>query len=172
MLGKDELMSYFAGIRKRTMMYVNEVPESLIDWRFDENKFSIGDIIRHLGSVETMFYHALKGDEWSYPGHGADKGHTKREAIAYLQQCHQTVMEGLSSLEPEHFTKKVPSLAGHEMSAWRLIMALGEHEIHHRGQLSAYMQANQVNPPQIFGLKIEQVPQQSSADPNRESMKE
>lgn len=168
MLEKDELISYFAGIRKRTMMYVNEVPESLIDWRSDENKFSIGDIIRHLGSVEMMFFHALNGEEWSYPGHGSDKGFTKQEAIDYMQQCHQTVMEGLNSLEPEHFTKKVRNLAGYEISAWRLIMALGEHEIHHRGQLSAYMQANQINPPQIFGLKIEQVSKQSNTDQSGE----
>ncbi|MED1910407.1 DinB family protein [Brevibacillus laterosporus] len=53
---------------------------------------------------------------------------------------------------------KVKNLLGYEVSAWRIIMAMTEHEIHHRGQLSAYMQANHIEPPQIFGLKIEEVP--------------
>lgn len=36
-------------------------------------------------------------------------------------------------------------------------MSIPEHEIHHRGQISAYLQMNNIEPPQIFGLKIEQV---------------
>ncbi len=36
-------------------------------------------------------------------------------------------------------------------------MSIPEHEIHHRGQISTYLQMNKIEPPQIFGLKIEQV---------------
>jgi uncharacterized damage-inducible protein DinB len=36
-------------------------------------------------------------------------------------------------------------------------MAMAEHEMHHRGQLSTYLQLKEVEPPQIFGLKIEDV---------------
>ncbi|MCR8979805.1 DinB family protein [Brevibacillus laterosporus] len=81
-----------------------------------------------------------------------------KEAIHYLQSCHGTVLTGLQQLEPEQLTMKVKNLLGYEVSAWRIIMAMTEHEIHHRGQLSAYMQANHIEPPQIFGLKIEEVP--------------
>lgn len=159
MIPKKELISHFEGIRKRTLNYVNEIPEELMDWRPGEDKFSIGDIIRHLGSAELMFLYAITEKEWKYPGHGTDKGRTKQEAIDYLQTCHGLVMSGLSALEDDQLNVKVKNGLGYDIRAWRLIMAMAEHEIHHRGQLSAYMQANRVAPPQIFGLKIEQIPQ-------------
>lgn len=158
MLPKEELISNFEGVRKRTWKYLHVLPEEIMDWRPGEDKFSIGDIIRHLGSAEVMFYQAINQNEWKYTGHGPDKGRTKQEAMNYLQICHHSVLEGLHQLEPEQLTSKVKNLLGYEVSAWRIIMAMTEHEIHHRGQLSAYMQANQIEPPQIFGLKIEQIP--------------
>jgi len=54
-------------------------------------------------------------------------------------------------------SKKVLTLHGHEVNAWRILMSIPEHEIHHRGQISTYLQMNKIEPPQIFGLKIEQV---------------
>ncbi|WP_028401282.1 DinB family protein [Ectobacillus panaciterrae] len=158
MLSKEELISNFEGVRKRTWKYLHVLPETLIDWRPDDDKFSIGDIVRHLGSTELMFFHAIKQNEWKYNGHDPDKGRTMQEAMNYLQVCHDTVLEGLHQLEHEQLTRKVKNLLGYEVSAWRIIMAMAEHEIHHRGQLSAYMQANHIDPPQIFGLKIEQIP--------------
>lgn len=157
-VSKAEAISHIEGVRKRTMMYVNALPENIIDWRPDPNKFSIGDIIRHLGSAEVMFFHAMKQNEWRYHGHDSDKGQTMREAISYLHACHDTVMEGLHQLDQERLMMKTKNVHGYEVSTWRIIMAMAEHEIHHRGQLSAYMQANQIDPPQIFGLKIEQIP--------------
>lgn len=157
MLSKADLISNFDGVRKRTWKYLHVIPEHLIDWRPSENKFSIGDIVRHLGSAELMFFHAIKQNEWKYNGHEPEKGRSLGEAMNYLQICHETVLEGLQLLDPEQLTRKVKNLLGYEVSVWRIIMAMAEHEIHHRGQLSAYLQANHIDPPQIFGLKIEQI---------------
>ncbi|MED1910406.1 hypothetical protein [Brevibacillus laterosporus] len=35
--------------------YLTVIPEQFTDWRPDDHKFSIGDIVRHLGSTELMF---------------------------------------------------------------------------------------------------------------------
>lgn len=166
MLSKEELIANFEGVRKRTLKYLNALPEQLVDWRPDDDKFSIGDIIRHLGSIELMFLHAIKQNEWKYNGHDPDKGRTLQEAINYLLVCHDTVLAGLHQLEHEQLTRKVKNPLGYDISAWRYIMAMAEHEIHHRGQISAYMQANHIDPPQIFGLKVEQIPIHSSYEKN------
>ncbi|MCR8979804.1 DinB family protein [Brevibacillus laterosporus] len=55
MITKEELLSNFEGVRKRTLKYLTVIPEQFIDWRPDDHKFSIGDIVRHLGSTELMF---------------------------------------------------------------------------------------------------------------------
>lgn len=157
MLAKEELVSHFDNVRKRTLNYLAVVPEELFDWRPNDEKFSIGDIVRHLGSTELMFYHLIKEGEWKYNGHGKEKGETMQEAVRYLAECHETVMAGLRQLSDEQLSRKVKNLVGYEASAWRYLMVMAEHEIHHRGQLSAYLQMNKIDPPQIFGLKIEQV---------------
>ncbi len=154
----DQFVSYLDGIRKRTLMYVDAIPESLFHWRPAEDKFTIAELVRHLGSTEVMFYRVCKSGEWIYPGHGDDKGKTLAEACEYLNRCHQTVLDGLRQFDERDLKKKVPTMAGHEVSAWRILFALTEHEIHHRGQLTAYLQGNGIHPPQIFGLRIEQVP--------------
>lgn len=157
MFSQADLISNFEGVRKRTLKYLHMLPDHLVDWRPVEHKFSIGDIIRHLGSAELMFLHAIVHNEWKYNGHQPTKGRTLEEAINYLNVCHDNSMEGLRNLTKEQLKIKVKNLLGYDVSAWRIIMAMSEHEIHHRGQISAYMQVNQIEPPQIFGLKIEQI---------------
>ncbi len=152
-----EYLAFFDSIRKRTMTYVNATPESMLDWRPAPEKFTTRQLLLHLGSTQVMFLQAIRTKQWKYSGHGSEKGETLDQIAAYLQQCHATFTEGLHSLGDEILSAKIPTMHGHDSSAWRLLMGLAEHEIHHRGQLSAYLQVNSCQPPQIFGLKIENV---------------
>lgn len=160
MVSIQNLISYLNGVRKRTRSYIQQVPESLLDWRVAEGKFSIGDLLRHLGSCEVMFYQAFRSGEWKYPGHDEDKGKTLAEINHYLESCHQKVIEGLKQCSDEDLHKKIKTAEGYEVSAWGILLSLAEHEIHHRGELTAYLQMNQVQPPQIFGQKIEDIPKE------------
>lgn len=71
--------------------------------------------------------------------------------------CQVKLTEGLLKIGNHVLSNKVFTLHGHEVSAWRILMSIPEHEIHHRGQISSYLQMNKIEPPQIFGLKIGQV---------------
>lgn len=153
----DEYCKYMDGIRKRTMQYVKNIPDTMLDWRPQEDKFTTGDILRHLGSTQLMFLQAFENGDWTYIGHDKDKGATIEAISSYLEECQQTFITGLKKLGNDALSKKIKTLHGHEISGWRMLMAVAEHEIHHRGQVSTYLQINEVAPPQIFGLKIEQV---------------
>lgn len=153
----NEYVQYFDSVRKRTMNYVEVTPSTILEWRPSESKFSTGELLRHLGSTQLMFLNIIAQGEWTYPGHESRHGESIEKITQYLQECHNTFREGLGKLGNEQLTKKVPTLHGHEVSTWRILMACVEHEIHHRGQLSTYLQNNNIEPPQIFGLKIEQV---------------
>ncbi|WP_017755132.1 DinB family protein [Calidifontibacillus oryziterrae] len=152
-----EYISFLDGVRKRTMDFAKAVPNSMLEWRPAENKFSTGDLLRHLGSSQLMYLHAFETQEWVYGGHDRTKGETIEEIINYLNECHEKLIDGLSTLGNDLLIKKIPTLHGHEVSSWRIMMACVEHEIHHRGQLSTYLQLNNIQPPKIFGLKIEDV---------------
>lgn len=153
----NEYVDYMDSVRKRTMQYVRVTPNSILQWRPAENKFSTGDLLRHIGSSQLMFLHIFVQGEWVYPGHESREGDSIVDISHYLEECHAKFNEGLLKLENELLAKKIPTLHGHEVSAWRIMMAGIEHEIHHRGQLTTYLQQNDVEPPQIFGLKFEQV---------------
>ncbi|QED49314.1 DinB family protein [Cytobacillus dafuensis] len=153
----NEYVEYLESVRKRTMQYVKATPSFTLEWKPAENKFSTGDLLRHLGSSQLMFLSILEQKGWTYPGHERSKGETIEEITHYLEACHVKFIKGLLILGNDLLTKKIPTMHGHEVSSWRIMMAFIEHEIHHRGQLSSYLQNNNVEPPQIFGLKIEQV---------------
>ena len=58
--------------------------------------------------------------------------------------------------DSELFTAR-PTLNGPLVKAWRLLMAMVEHEIHHRSQLAMYLMLLGVQPPHIYGLGVEDV---------------
>lgn len=41
--------------------------------------------------------------------------------------------------------------------AWRFLMAMIEHEVHHRSQLDSHLAVAGVEPPQIYGYRMEEV---------------
>jgi len=51
----------------------------------------------------------------------------------------------------------VTTPVGAEITAWKLLRAMCEHEAHHRGQLSLYLRMLGAEPPPIFGHKAEAV---------------
>ena len=71
--------------------------------------------------------------------------------------CQVKLTEGLLKIGNDVLSNKVFILHGHEVSAWRILMSIPEHEIHHRGQISSYLQMNKIEQPQTFGLKIEAI---------------
>lgn len=152
-----EFVGYLDGIHKRTMQYVKVIPNELLDWKPSDNKFSTGDLLRHIGSARLMFVGVLEHGTWIYPGHDTSKGSSIEEISYYLEDCQKKLTSSLLMVGNTVLNKKILTLHGHEVSAWRILMGISEHEIHHRGQLSTYFQMNNFDPPQIFGLKVEQV---------------
>jgi len=66
-------------------------------------------------------------------------------------------MKKLSALPDDALMEMRPSLNGPELKVWRWLMAMSEHEIHHRSQLAVYLSLMGVQPPHIFGLGVEDI---------------
>ncbi|MFF2794202.1 DinB family protein [Lysinibacillus xylanilyticus] len=153
----EEYVKYLDGVHKRTMQYLKAIPDELLNWKPSEDKFSIGDLLRHIASARLMFLGIFEHGSWKYVGHDIRMGASLEDISNYLESCQVNLTEGLLKIGNDVLSKKVLTLHGHEVSAWRILMSIPEHEIHHRGQISTYLQMNKIEPPQIFGLKIEQV---------------
>lgn len=149
---------YFENVRERTLRFIAPIPPDQIDFARHAGKFTLGDLIRHVASTERMFVEAALDGRWVYPGHSRDLGATKDEAVAYLMAAHEAAMARLAATPDAVLNEKRPTLDGYSVSAWRILMLLVEHEVHHRSQISQYLVDLGVEPPQIFGKFMEELP--------------
>jgi uncharacterized damage-inducible protein DinB len=104
-----------------------------------------------------MFVGAVVDTRWRYAGHTHGAQADLGTLIAELEAGHAAAMERLRGLPDEQLLAPRPTLDGPETKAWRLLMAMVEHEIHHRSQLALYLALMGVEPPQIYGLGVEDV---------------
>ena len=154
----EKFIPYFESIRRRTLTYIRTIPADQIDWQPKAGELSCGDIIRHLAAAELMFVGAAVEGKWRYAGHEPDPHNSLETALAYLETCHEAAIQILTTLENSALSEPRPSLTGDPpIKTWRLLMAMVEHEIHHRSQLAVYLSLLGVEPPQIYGLGVEDV---------------
>jgi uncharacterized damage-inducible protein DinB len=66
-------------------------------------------------------------------------------------------MNKLGTLSDSALIETRPSLSGTEVKTWRLLMAMVEHEVHHRSQIAMYLTLIKIKPPHIYGLGVEDV---------------
>lgn len=158
----NELVSYIDRIRERTMRVVACVPPDRIDWTYAEGKFTFGDVMRHLASIERwMFVENAMLRPSRYPGHGRELADGYDNVVAYMKQMHAESMALLATLTDDDLARKCTTPGGAQLAAGKWLRAMIEHESHHRGQLYMYCGLLGIATPPIFGLTEEQVKERS-----------
>jgi len=153
-----ELIDYFEKVRGRTMRVARCVPQDRIDWTYRDGKFTFGDLLRHLGSIERwMFAENAMRRPSLYPGHGRDLADGYDAVIAYLERMHAESMAIFRSLSDEDFEATCTTPAGAQLRVGKWLRLMIEHEIHHRGQLYLYLGMLDVPAPPLYGLTEEEV---------------
>lgn len=149
--------NYFEGVRRRTLNYIHAIPPEGLGWAPKPGEFNCGELIRHFGAAEKMFTRVATEGIWSYPGHSSTGQESLEAAIASLEEDHLEALKRLGSISDEDLFKSQPSINGPPIKVWRWLMALVEHEIHHRSQLAVYLTMMGVEAPHIFGLGVEEI---------------
>jgi len=152
-----DFIKYFESIRRRTLNYVRVVPSDKLDWAPKEGEFTCADIIRHIIEAEKMFVRVAMEGRWKYEDHEAGPGQSLDALIAQLEVAHVEAMNKLEGFPNQTLNdlRHGPTGEGHPVKAWRWLMVMAEHEIHHRSQLAVYLFLMGVQPPHIFGLGVE-----------------
>ncbi|HEX5692377.1 MAG TPA: DinB family protein, partial [Roseiflexaceae bacterium] len=142
----DSFIGYFEGIRRRTLNYIRVLPPDRLSWSPRAGEFNCGELVQHLAAAERMFVGAVVDGRWHYAGHTYHPQHDYATLVANLESSHTAAMANLRRLPDEQLTAPRPTLDGPSTKAWRLLMALVEHEIHHRSQLALYLALMGVEP--------------------------
>jgi uncharacterized damage-inducible protein DinB len=154
----EPFLEYFAKVRGRTQKVVACIPPEHLEWSVQPGRFSLGDIVRHLGSIERYMYaENARCRPSRYPGHGQELASGYDEVMAFFAEMHRQSMEIFAALSPEDLERKCETPAGIPITVWKWMRAMVEHEVHHRGQIYLYLGVLGVKTPPIFGLTSEQV---------------
>jgi uncharacterized damage-inducible protein DinB len=159
----DRFIRYFDGIRRRTLNFAQEIPDNRINWSPKEGAFTYGDILRHLAAVERITIHVVVQGRWqAYPGHDKSLANNLEEILSYLEATHAESMGRLHTLPDSGLELPRPAITGRPIKAWQLLMSVIEHEVHHRSQLASYLEMMGIEPPQIYGLQVDDVAELST----------
>ncbi len=159
----ESFLDYFESVRGRTLRVVKAIPAEKIEWTYQEGKFTLGDLVRHLGATERyMWAENAQCKPSIYPGHGKELADGYDKVVAFIERMHRESVEIFGRLTEEDLQKKCKTPAGSPIAVWKWLRLMAEHEIHHRGQIYLYLAMLGVATPPLYGLTEEQVREFSS----------
>lgn len=154
----SSFLDYYERIRERTMRVVATVPPDSLDFSYHPGKFTIGDQMRHIAAIErNMYGETLQRRPSRYQGCGKDLADNYDAVCAYMAEMHAQTVAIIRTIGDEGLNEKCLTPTGSEITTWKWLRALVEHEIHHRAQLYLYLNMLEVKTPPMFGLSAEQV---------------
>lgn len=157
-------LHYFGNVRERTMRVARCVPPEKIDWTYAQGKFTLGDLLRHIAVAERFMWAETLSDRPSrYTSHGKELAGNYEEIIALMERLHAESMEIFTKFSDEELQRKCKTPDGAEITKWKWLRVMVEHEIHHRGQIYLYLGMLGVSTPPLYGLTSEEVRARSSA---------
>jgi uncharacterized damage-inducible protein DinB len=149
-------VKYFEGVRRRTVTAVDRVTPALVDWTPRPAEWTCAQIVRHLIGAEQFFVTKVVEDRFT--GDRLDPGPAEpwETTRARLESGHRDQMARLAAVADRRLSERVEDLEGGRLSTWRFLMAMVEHEVHHRSQLDAWLALAGTEPPQIYGYTMEE----------------
>jgi uncharacterized damage-inducible protein DinB len=149
-------LDYFSKVHERTLRVARCIPPDKVDWSFRPEKFTLGDLARHIAMANRLiFADTLTDKPCRYTGCGKEFAATHDEIIALMERLHAESFQILSGLTDLNAKCKTPD--GASLTRWKWMRAMVEHEAHHRGQIYMYLAMLDVPTPPLYGLTSEQV---------------
>ena len=96
-----------------------------------------------------------------YPGHGPELASTKSEVLALFDRLHAETVEIITSLDDQQRNARCRTVGGVDITVWKWLRLMVEHEIHHRGQLYEILGSLGVETPPLYGLTEREVSERS-----------
>jgi uncharacterized damage-inducible protein DinB len=156
-------LDYLDRVHVRTRNVVTCIPAELLEWEPAPNRWTAGDQVRHLAGIERWMYaETVSGRPSCYPGHGRELADGLAAVLAYHDRLHAEARAIFVALSPEQWTGRTRTPAGAELTTWKWLRAMVEHEAHHRGQLYFTLGLLGIPTPPIYGLSEPELLAQSA----------
>jgi uncharacterized damage-inducible protein DinB len=173
----EDFLSFFRRQRSWTRSLIAVIPEERFDWRPADSAFSCGELARHFIQAEAVWrkiiVEAAAGghfDPFGLPGSGRERmaafrgsnlasaaggkqGNTFAECLEAWLPVQARTEEAFAPITPEQLATVVVDhpLLALRFPLWEALLTMVGHEVHHRGQLSAYLKMIGVEQPAALG---------------------
>ncbi len=156
----EAFLRYFEGVHRRALRDIGALPPEADGWRpatgEGERAWSINKLVGHMAGSRLYFASAYLGRGWISPP-PPDVGRRERWLPALEESFDQFC--GLVRGTPDSWLeRKIAMIDGQgELSGWRILAMMTEHEIHHRSQIDTYAGLNGWEVPQIYNRAAEEI---------------
>jgi uncharacterized damage-inducible protein DinB len=151
-------LDYLDRVHERTRRVVMHIRPSDLEWAPAPDKFSFGDLVRHLATIERYMYgETVQGRPSAYPGHGRELADGFDATIAFYDRLHAESRALFAQLSDARLAEKCLTPAGTPITVGKWLRAMIEHEAHHRGQIYLMLGMRGVSTPPLYGLTSEEV---------------
>jgi uncharacterized damage-inducible protein DinB len=153
---REDLVKYVVSVQARTYEAFERLRDEHLGWRPAPGEYTVAELALHIVASRRMNLEAILSGQPRYPGHEPPPGLT---ADRLRELCLRTGKKTVAVLTTADLERTIGNLAGDPFPAWKRVLGgLVEHEVHHRSQLCSYLAALGVEPPPLFGLRVEELP--------------
>jgi uncharacterized damage-inducible protein DinB len=153
-----QFLDYWDSIRGRTGRVVACIPPDRLEWTPRTGSFTLGDLVRHLATIERYMYaETVAGRSSRYPGCGRELADGFPAVLEYFDRLDRESKEIIGDLSDADLQRKCQTPAGTPITTWKWLRAMVEHEAHHRGQIYLMLNFLEVPTPPLYGLTSEEV---------------
>lgn len=151
-------LQYLGNVGERTMKVARCIPADKIDWSYAPGRFTLGDLLRHIAVAERyLCAENIRGHASRYTSHGKELTDGRDAILAFMERLPAESMEIFPRLTDADLQAKCVNVAGMEITRWKWMRLMVEHEIHHRGELYVYLGILGVPTTPLYGLTSEEV---------------
>ncbi|MCC6387542.1 MAG: DinB family protein [Dehalococcoidia bacterium] len=156
----DAFLRYFDAVHRRAVRDIAALPPEADGWRpavgTGENAWSINQVIGHMAGSRLYFASAYAGNGWVSPR--PPDVRSRAQWVPAIEASARALREALEGTPDAWLARKVAMIdSAGELSGWRVLMMMVEHDIHHRSQVDTYAGANGWDVPQIFDRSAETI---------------
>ncbi len=157
----DDFLRYFRSVHKRSVRDVAALPPAADGWKptggEGEIAWSINILIGHIAGSRLYFASAFCGHGWINPDPPDVSSSDKW--VPALEQSYADFVARVGDAPPHWMSRKVDMIdtPGGQLSGWRLLLMMMEHDIHHRSQIDTYAGINGWPVPDIYDRSAEMI---------------
>ena len=149
-----ELAEWSRAVRESSLKRLRAVPAGSENWRPVANAMSFGDLAHHIVDADEWLFRKLEARALApIVGHAGAVTITAREQyldlLREIEQLGTRRSQLIARLTDEQLRERVEDRRfGGEVTVWWILVRGNiDHEIHHRGQISAYLRMAGISAP-------------------------